>query len=200
IGLMTLLWLKRIVSAIKVLSVQSLLLAAMVVSVARATGLSELYVVAALTVMVKAVGIPWILWFTLRRIGLERATESLLTRELSVVFGVALVMVGYLVTRHSGLPEPLGPPFLSIALGMILIGLFIMCTHQKAMMQGIGLVVMENGLFLGALSTTYGMPSLVDIGVFLDVFVVMVLISLLTYRIDRIFRSTHTEHLRKLRG
>jgi hydrogenase-4 component E len=44
------------------------------------------------------------------------------------------------------------------------------------------------------------MPFLVDIGVFLDVFVAVILISMLTYRIDRTFHSTHTEHLRKLRG
>ncbi|MCF8564133.1 hypothetical protein LLE49_05190 [Alicyclobacillus tolerans] len=198
---LALLWMKHIVTAIKVLSVQSLILALMVTTVAAQTKTLDLYVIAALTIVVKAVGIPWVLWMTMKKIGVHRETEKLVGRELSLLIGAVILMVSYVVTHRLTLPEvTLGRGVLSISIAMLLTGLFIMTTHQKAIMQGIGLVVMENGLFLAALATTYGMPFLVDIGVFLDVFVAVVLISMLTYRIDRVFKSTHTENLRRLKG
>lgn len=196
-----LLWIKRILTAIKILSFQSLLLGIIALFIARQTGTIDLYVMAGLTVVMKAIGIPWILWYTMRKIGMERETEKLVGRELSLLCGGALVAISYVVTQKLHVSTlGVSREYLPISIAMLLIGLFIMMTHQKAIMQGIGLIVMENGLFLVALVTTYGMPFLVDIGVFLDVFVAVILISMLTYRIDKTFQSTHTEHLRRLRG
>jgi hydrogenase-4 component E len=198
---LALLWVKRIVSAIEILSVQSLILGLMAMWMARLTGTVDLFVMAALTIVMKAIAIPLVLWYTMRKIGPNRETEQLVGRELSLIVGAGLVVVGYVITERLPISAiNMGTHALPISIGMLLIGLFIMMTHQKAIMQGVGLVVMENGLFLVALVTTYGMPFLVDIGVFLDVFVAVILISMLTYRIDRTFHSTHTEHLRKLRG
>ncbi len=196
-----LLWIKRIATAIKILSLQSLILGLMAMLIARQMGIVDLYAMAGLTILMKAIGIPGILWYTLRKIGVQRETEKLVGRELSLICGGGLLAIGYIVTARLHISVPnLSHEYLPISIAMQLIGLFIMITHQKAIMQGIGLVVMENGLFLVALVTTYGMPFLVDIGVFLDVFVAVILISMLTYRIDKTFQSTHTENLRRLRG
>lgn len=196
-----LLWSKRIVTAIKILSVQSLLLGIMAMLIARQTGTVDLYIMAGLTILIKGIGIPWILWYTLLKIGIHRETEKLVSPELSVLCGSGLLTLSYIVTARLHVIElNLSREYLPISIAMLLIGLFIMMTHQKAIMQGIGLVVMENGLFLVAVVATYGMPFLVDIGVFLDVFVAVILMSMLTYRIDKTFQSTHTDNLRKLRG
>ena len=196
-----LLWIKRIVTAIKILSAQSLILGLMAILVAHQTGTVDLYIMGGLTILMKAIGIPWMLWFTLKKRGSKRETEKLVGRELSLLCGTGLLAIGYVVTNRMHISAlNITREYLPISIAMLLIGLFIMMTHQKAIMQGIGLVVMENGLFLVALVTTYGMPFLVDIGVFLDVFVAVILISMLTYRIDKTFQSTHTENLRRLRG
>ncbi|KPV41909.1 hypothetical protein [Alicyclobacillus ferrooxydans] len=198
---LALLWIKPIGTAIKILSAQSLILGLMAILIAVRTATPDLYIMGGLTILMKAIGIPWILWCTLRKVGMKRETEKLVGRELSILCGGALLAIGYIVTARLHLSAlNLGREYLPISISMLLIGLFIMMTHQKAIMQGIGLVVMENGLFMVALVTTYGMPFLVDIGVFLDVFVAVILISMLTYRIDKTFQSTHTENLRRLRG
>ncbi len=196
-----LLWMKRIITAIKILSAQSLILGLMALLIAWQTHTMDLYVMAALTILMKAITIPIILSYTMRKIGVARETEKLVGREISLLIGGGLLTLGYIVTARLPIAAgSLSHEYLPISIAMLLIGLFIMTTHQKAIMQGIGLIVMENGLFLVALVTTYGMPFLVDIGVFLDVFVVVILISMLTYRIDKTFQSTHTENLRRLRG
>jgi hydrogenase-4 component E len=198
---LTLLWVKRIVTAIPILALQSLLLGLIALVVAIHTGMMDLYVMFLLTILFKAIGIPGMLWYTMRKIGLKRETEKIIGRELSLMVGTGLLVLGYVVTQRLSFPElGFGKGYLPISITMMLIGLFMMMTHRKAIMQGIGLVVMENGIFLVALVTTYGMPFLVDMGVFLEVFVAVILISMLTYRIDQTFQSTNTEHLRQLRG
>lgn len=205
VGLMlttiSLLYWKRIVTAIRILALQSFFLGFIAIWMAARTGTSDLYVIAALTILVKGLGIPWVLNYTLKKIDIHRETEKLIGRELSLLAGGALLVVAYVTTSKleiSGMDVPHG--VLAISIAMLLIGLLMMMTHKKAIMQGIGLVVMENGLFLAALLLTYGMPFLVDIGVFLDIFVAVILISMLTYRMDRVFQSTNTDHLRRLRG
>ena len=194
-------WAKKIASAVKILALQALLLALIAVVVAIQTGLRDLYVIAFLTVTVKGIFIPVILYVTLQRTSGQAETVRWGGRQFSVLSASALVAVGYFVTRHVPISlGSLGHLYLPIAVSMMLIGLFVMGTQQKALMQGMGLVVMENGLFLLALATTYGIPFLVDVGVFLDVLVAVILVSVLTYRIHGTFQTTNTENLRKLRG
>lgn len=194
-------WMKKIVSAIKVLSIQSLLIGIIAFVVAKQTGIGDLYIIAGLTIIMRAIIIPAILYYTMKKIGTWRETEKFLGRELSLLVAISTLLVGYYTTMRLSLSIPnVAHEYLPISIAMLLIGLFIMLTHQKAIMQGIGLIVMENSLFLVALVTTYGMPFLVDIGAFLDVFVAVILISLLTHRIDQVYHSIHTDQLRKLKG
>jgi len=58
---------------------------------------------------------------------------------------------------------------------------------------------MENGLFLGVMSVSYGMPLLVELGIFLDVLMAVVIIGIFTYRINRTFNSVDTGFLRRLK-
>jgi hydrogenase-4 component E len=194
-------WVKKIVSTIKILSIQSLFLGVIAFIVAKQTGIGELYIIAALTIIMRAILIPSILYYTMRKIGPTRETEKFLGRELSLLTAVGTLLVGYYATHRLTLSIPyVAHEYLPISIAMLLVGLFIMLTHQQAIMQGVGLIVMENSLFLVALVTTYGMPFLVDIGVFLDVFVAVILISRLTHRIDQVYHSIHTDRLRKLKG
>lgn len=190
---------RYIASAVKWLSFQSAVLALFTFALAAETHRPDLYWIASLTLIVKAAFIPAILYQALRKVGLDRQAEIVTGRDRLMLGVLAMWLIGYYVTPDS---NGLGGHhlFLSVAIGMLLSGMLVMITHQKAMMQGIGLIVIENGLFLAALSTGLGMPFLVDIGIFLDVLVVVVLIATLTLRMDEQFSSMNIEKLRRLRG
>ncbi|UOF89653.1 hydrogenase [Fodinisporobacter ferrooxydans] len=192
---------QRIVTAIRILALQSFILGGVAIATAYRTHVTELYGIAFLTILLKGIIIPWILHFTMRKIGLYRQTEKVFSREWSILISTALLIVGYSAIYRLGLNDTyIEKQYLPISIAILLIGLFVMMTHKKAVMQGIGLIVMENGLFLTALSMTYGMPSLVEIGVFFDVVVAVVLISTLTRRMEQMFQSTNTDQLRRLKG
>jgi hydrogenase-4 component E len=51
---------------------------------------------------------------------------------------------------------------IGIAVAVILLSFVTMITRRKAMSQVVGFLSMENGLFFGAMSATYGMPMIVE--------------------------------------
>jgi hydrogenase-4 component E len=196
-----LVWLKSIRTAIKILSLQSIFLGITGFLLAWQSGVVDMYVMAILTIVVKGITIPSILDSTMRKMYIKRETEKFIGREISLLCAAGLVVFSFFITKPLGLiMSDSGHPYLPNAISMVLIGLFVMITHKKAIMQGIGLIVIENGLFLFALSASGGMPFMVDIGIFLDVFVSVILISLLSYRMDQTFKSISTDWLRKLKG
>ena len=69
---------------------------------------------------------------------------------------------------------------LGIAIAVVLLAFLMMITRRKAMSQVIGFLSMENGLFFGAMSATYGMPMVVELGVALDVLVAMLVLGVAT--------------------
>jgi hypothetical protein len=89
------------------------------------------------------------------------------------------MLVGLLVVVFAfGLAQPISAlantatrSAIGIAVAVILLSFVTMITRRKAMSQVVGFLSMENGLFLSAMSATYGMPMIVEFGVALDVLV-----------------------------
>ncbi len=171
---------------IALLTCQSLLLAGIAILVALGSGIEHLYLAVVLTVLVKAVLASVALGVVLRcaRTKVER---EILGRGLSLSICVGLVLVSYSSVHQVQLPQ-------------VLIGLFMMVSRRKAVMQIIGLVTIENGVFLLALSTTYGMPIFVEVGIFLDVGWSIIMLSFFAFKINQIFETLDITELRHLKG
>lgn len=86
------------------------------------------------------------------------------------------------------------------ALAVFLIGLLIMITRRQAVLQIIGLIMMENGIYLLGLSMTKGLPLIIEFGVFFDVLIAVIVLGILTWRLKLSFMTTDTSVLRKLKG
>ena len=67
-------------------------------------------------------------------------------------------------------------------------------------MQIVGLATMENGIYLLGLSLTKGFPLVIEMGVFLDILIAVIILVILTGRLKLSFQTTDTTVLRKLRG
>jgi hydrogenase-4 component E len=94
----------------------------------------------------------------------------------------------------------LGHNTLPIAISLFLIGFFNVLNRRKALNQVLGLLSMENGLFLAAISLTYGVPLIVEVGIFFDVLVAVMVLGILVYRIGETFDSIDVSKLRRLKG
>jgi hydrogenase-4 component E len=88
---------------------------------------------------------------------------------------------------------------LPVSISIMLIGLFIMTSRRKAITQIIGLLTMENGVFLSGLSITSGMPMIVELGIFFDILVAALILGVFVFRINRTFETIDIDTLRRLR-
>ncbi len=78
-------------------------------------------------------------------------------------------------------------------------GFLMLTTRQKAIMQVLGYLVLENGIFLFGLLLLDAIPFLVEVGVLLDLFTAVFVMGIIIYHISREFASTSTEHLSELK-
>lgn len=181
-------------------AVQALLLGAQSIALGWRYGDTALYWAAALTFIIKGGIIPLFLRYTIRRIRVIQVVDGIFTIKVTLLIAIGLTLAAYYAT--GGLITALGPEgeFLPVALTIVLIGLFLMVSRRVALTQAIGLLVIENGMFLAALATTRGLPVLVDIGIFFDVLVSAIVMGMLVFRINATIDSLDTQELRRLRG
>lgn len=156
-------------------------------------------------VVVKVVAIPAILWFVLGRLPVKHEVESVVPIKLAFPFAIAIAASAYWVVEPIGQLRvgPHGfdaPNALPAALGLLLLGLFTMATRKGALTQVIGLVTMENAIFLAAVAATHGLPTAVEFGIAMDVLTGVALMALVTHEIVSLLATTDIDHLRSLRG
>jgi hydrogenase-4 component E len=79
------------------------------------------------------------------------------------------------------------------------IGLFVLVNRRTVLSQVVGLLIIENGLFLFAMALTHGVSLLIEIGIFVDILVGILISSILLFRISRTFDSLDVGKLENLR-
>ncbi|MGE5359620.1 MAG: hypothetical protein ACM3NQ_11430 [Bacteroidales bacterium] len=195
-----LLWRRSVHSYVSAFACQSAALAFVTVLVAWFSGDRALYFVGALLVAVKVVAIPRVLRDMERRFGGARETRPYVNPAASVLVAALLVMLAYIVMRPlvalSQLPTRGAMP---LALALVFIGLFIVVSRKKALTQIIGFLMLENGVALLAVLGTYGIPLIVELGVFLDLLMGFLVMQVFVYRIHETFESLDVEQLNRLR-
>jgi hydrogenase-4 component E len=191
-----------IVAHIRIFAAQSFFLAAIAATIAWYNHAPHIYVVAALTLIVKVMLVPILFERLVKRVEIQEEIAPIINVPISVVIAGGLTLVGYVVAESFYRPEEpgLGHNALAVAISLFLIGFFTMINRRKALTQVLALLSLENGLFLAAISLTYGMPLIVELGVFFDVLVAAMVLGILVFRIRESFDSMDVSRLRRLRG
>lgn len=189
----------RLMAAVHAFAWQGVLVALVTAIVASSSEYLHLFFSAALTLGLKALLIPWMLHRLVRRLDLDRHREPLRRPALVIMTALALVIFSYwsvapvvqqewLFTRN----------IVALSLAVVLIGLLMMVTRAQAVAQVLGFMSMENGLFLAAVSTTGGMPLVVELGVAFDVLVAMVLFGVFFFQIRESIDSLDVDRMNRL--
>src|ERR1700687_3488043 len=191
---------RMLLTNIRLFALQSLMLTGIAGIIAYFHNATHVYLVAVLTLIGKVVFLPWLLNRLVRRIQIDQEIEPLLNSTSSMVLCGAFTVLGYIVARPFTALERLGNNTLPIAITLLLTGFFLMFNRRKAISQVLALLTVENGVMLAAVAlTTYGMPLVVELGIFFDVLVAVMVLGILVYRIRETFDSIDVSKLRKLR-
>ena len=186
---------------VRLFAAQSLFVAILAAVIAVYARSAELFAVALGLVLVKVFIIPAILNRAVTRIGLQRSVAPYLgTPSAFLVCGLLVSIAFYVmdpITASNPLPTAAAVP---LAFAGVLIGAFITVIRRRALTQVLGFLMLENGIFLLALLLTYGVPFIVEIGVFLDVLVAVLIMEVFIYRIKENFDSIEVGEMGRLKG
>ena len=191
---------RRIVTLVNLYAVQGAVLAAATLLLAWRTGEDHLYVSAALTIALKVVFLPWLLHRLIRRLEVYWDTEPLLNVSGNMLGGLVIVVFAFSLAQPiTLLASTATRGAIGIAVSVVLLAFLMMITRRKAMSQVVGFLSMENGVFFGAMSASYGMPMVVELGVALDVLVAVLVLAVFFFQIRERFDSLDLHHLETLK-
>ncbi len=185
---------------VRVFGLQSLVLAMLAMLIALYSGSLELFGVGVALVVVKGIVIPRVLNRAVANIGLVPiATPYLGTATALIICGILTIISFYVMTPIAASNPLPTADAIPLAFAGVLIGFFIMVNRRRAVTQILGFLMLENGIFLLALLATYGVPFIVEMGVFLDVLVAVLIMEVFVYRIKDNFDSIDVGQLEKLK-
>jgi hydrogenase-4 component E len=194
-----LVWRGPVHSPRNLLAVQGFAMAGLVLAIAAIEGERLLIAVAVLVAALKGVVLP-----ALVTRGGSAETSSDLVRRVSTVAlllgSAVLVVVGYAVARPvvAVLSGPAAQA-LPVGFSLVLVGFALLATGARSRSQLVGFLVLDNGIATTAFLATGGVPLVVELGVSLDVLLVVLVLQALGSRIDAAFGTTDLDQMRELR-
>jgi hydrogenase-4 component E len=167
-------------------------------------GFPELYLVALLTFLFRGLLLPYLIWRIIRRLQVDREFHLIIQPSSSMVLGGFLVMFALAVSfRVAGvyhLELTVAVLALTVMLSMKLIGFLMLAIRHEAISQILGLLVLENGIFLGTQILVPGMPLLIEIVILFDLLIVVACFGVLVGYLLTHVGATSSLELRKLVG
>lgn len=194
-------WLKDYMLAF---AAQSWLIGMLSAAVAYYGGYTELYWVAALTVLFRGLVLPWLILRILRRLNTARELHEVLSTSTSLVIGAGAVVFALVVAVRLADELGLGSNVVVLALtvmfSMKLIGFLMLTLRHEAISHILGILVLENGIFLGTQILMPGMPLMIELVLLFDLLVAVACFGVLVRYLLTHIGSTSSHELRRLTG
>jgi hydrogenase-4 component E len=191
---------KRVPSLIRTFRYQSFFLFAITLIAGFSEKHIDLYFIAALILILKVFIIPHFLYLIAKRINVDEDLGLFVNPQLSLIIALVLTYCSWVLSKSLTFGGGYSWIAITVSFSMVFIGAFLMVSRMKAFTQVTGLLVMENGIFLLASSISGGMPFFVEIAVFFDVFISVIVMGLFVYRINKLFTHIDVNKLSQLRG
>jgi len=177
--LITALFTTRLYGLILWYSLNSLSLALLAITIGFRIDDNTMIISGFLTLIVKAGVIPYVLKKVSMQFGLARQ----ITPNVQVYYSIMLIPALLVFTFY--LAEPItnmissDANYVAISISSLFLSLLLMIEHKNIAAKIIGFLTIENSLFLLGTTATNGMPMLVELGIFFDLLMAIVIINLL---------------------
>jgi len=191
----------RIGACIRWLSLQGILLG-LVPLITDAGGLDlRVVLLAGGNIALKGIIFPAVLLRLRARTLYPREVEPFVGFIASILFGIVALGVSVWLALELKPALPHAPVLmLETAIFVVSIGLFTIVSRRSALMQVIGYLMLENGIFVFGVITVVATPLLVELGVLLDAFVAVFVMGIAIFHINQEFGSMDVDQLNALKG
>jgi hydrogenase-4 component E len=152
------------------------------------------------TIAIKGFVIPYFLFRAMREANIQHEVKPLVNYMSSLLLGAVGTGLAMVFAHTLPLAEEHAELLLVPAsLSTVWTGFLMLTTRRKAIMQVLGYLLLENGIFLFGLLLLEAMPLLVEIGVLLDLFTGVFVMGIIIFHINREFDSVSTDYLSELK-
>lgn len=185
-------------------AVQSWLIACLSAAVGYYGHYPELYLIALLTALFRGILLPYLILDIIKRQAVDREVHERLSPSSCMVIGALLVLFAFVVSSHLGkslgLAGTVAVLALTIMLSMKLIGFLMLVVRSEVLSQILGLLVLENGIFLGSQILVPGMPLLIELVILFDLLIVVACFGVLIRYLVTHAGTSSAYDLRRLVG
>lgn len=149
---------------------------------------------------IKAIVLPALLRRAVRQAGVRNEVEPLVGFTTSLLLGIglwglAMHLAGRLPVAAENVSSLLAP----VAIFTVLCGLLLIVSRNTAVMQAIGYLGLENGIYAFGWAFAIEEPLLIEMGVLLDVLVAVFVMGIIMHHLSREFDSIETDELASLK-
>jgi hydrogenase-4 component E len=188
----------RLMTYIKVLALQGVLLFFVVFIQLREINTLNLVFILLETIVFKSIAVPVFLSYLLRRNNITREAEPYLPNFVSLVITTFIVVITILISSTIK-DTHLDKIFFVVALSTLFFGLYLIATRRKIITHVMGYMVIENGVFVLSLAIGNEMPMLVNMGIMLDIFASVLILGIFLNRIGDVFKDVDVDQLSNLK-
>ncbi|MBN9103876.1 MAG: hypothetical protein J0I14_02635 [Propionibacteriaceae bacterium] len=186
---------------VRLYAVQSFAVSLLAVAVAYGRDVPELYVLAALSFLLKAVAVPAVLLRLMRNADAEIAGSGVLGVASEVLVSIVVAGVGFFLVGQLGIESDVLPSAaLSLSVAVVLVAFVLMIMRRDVVSQAVGFFSLENGVSLASLVVAAGMPLILEVAFLFDLLVAVVVFGVLMRLHHARTQSLSTEMLTRLRG
>jgi hydrogenase-4 component E len=189
----------RIRAVINAVALQGILLGMFPLLIHPEIGLRVLLLIV-VTIGLKGLIIPRYLNYAMREANIQHEVRPIVNYMSSLMLGAVGTGLAMVFSYTLPLAEQHKDLLLVPAsLATVWTGFLLLTTRRKAIMQVLGYLLLENGIFLFGLLLLEAMPFLVEVGVLLDLFTGVFVMGIIIHHISREFATISTERLTELR-
>jgi hydrogenase-4 component E len=188
----------RLMTYIKVLALQGVLLFFVVFIQLNEIDTVNLVLILLETIVFKSVAVPLFLSYLLKRNSITREAEPYLPNFVSLVITTFIVVITILISNTID-DVKLDKMFFVVALSTLFFGLYLIATRRKIITHVMGYMVIENGVFVLSLAIGNEMPMLVNLGIMLDIFASVLILGIFLNKIGDVFKDVDVDQLSNLK-
>lgn len=188
----------RLLTYIKILAFQGLLLFGIAFIELIQINAVNLAFVLLETIVVKALAIPLFLNYVMKRNRITRDAEPFLPNFISLVIITFIIILTFLLSNAID-DTRISKIYFVVAISTLFTGLYIIVTRNKIITHVMGYLVIENGVFILSLAVGNEMPTLVNLGILLDIFASVFLLGIFVNRIGDVLKDVDVDQLKHLK-
>jgi hydrogenase-4 component E len=135
-----------------------------------------------LTLILKAIGIPYVLKYFSDKFKFVRQIQPQIKAHYAIILIPAILVFTFYLSEPITHMIDGNANYIAISISSLFLSLLLMMEHRYVAPKIIGFLSMENALFLLGITATDGMPMLVELGIFFDLLMAIVVMNLLFHK------------------